>query len=130
MKTTTKITLEKNSLLDFSYIVEDTKTLKSERLEYRHTKHSQRRASQRGLNVDKISQALEYGDCFYKQGLIYYVLGEKAIPTSSIKAKDKLQNLVVIVAGNSNEVITCYRSKNPFKHIKQKSKRLSTWGQA
>lgn len=36
-------------------------------------------------------------------------------------------NTVVIVSGDSNQIITCYRSKNPFKNIKTKSKILQKY---
>lgn len=95
--------------------------------EFKYTQHSFLRSSQRGINSGKIKAALQYGENIYKQGLIYFILGENNIPDSLCKEKDKLKNTVVVVSGNSNEVITCYRSSNPFKKIKLKSKRLVTW---
>ena len=92
---------------------------------FEHTKHSFKRACQRGFNKQKIAIALEYGENIYKQGLIYFILGEKNIPDSLIKQKEQLKNIVVIVSGNSNQVITCYRSADPFKNIRVKSERLS-----
>ena len=124
MITTASIHPEVNHLLDFQFVVEDPKTHQKEVLEFRHTKHSSKRAAQRGINLKKVSHALEYGESFFKQGLIYYILGEKNLPDHLTKDKKELQNLVVIVAGDSNQVITCYRSKKPFKHVKLKSKRL------
>ena len=91
---------------------------------FKHTKHSFLRAAQRGITQRKIKVALQYGESIYKQGLIYFILGESNIPDSLIKEKDKLKNTVVIVSGNSNEVITCYRSANPYRNIKHKSKKL------
>lgn len=43
---------------------------------------------------------------------------------SICKDKNKLMNTVLVVSSNSNQVITCYRSLNPFKKIKLKSKKL------
>ncbi len=92
--------------------------------DFRHTFHSFKRASQRGIMGDKIAVALEYGEHFYKQGYTYHVLGEHNIPDELQKDRKKLQNTVVVTAIDSNLVITCYRSKNPFKHIRHKPKTL------
>jgi hypothetical protein len=124
MQTSTNLTESEYNPLAFNFLVEDPKTLQSEKLEFRHTKHSFQRAAQRGINLKKVSPVLEYGESYFKQGLIYYILGENNIPKSLSKERKKLRNLVVIVAGDSNQVITCYRSNNPFKNIKTKSKRL------
>jgi hypothetical protein len=74
---------------------------------FEHTHHSIHRANQRGVNDLQISTALQYGEVIRKQGLIYYILGEYNIPASLIKEKSKLKNIIVIVAGDSNHVITC-----------------------
>lgn len=92
---------------------------------FKHTEHSYLRARQRGINNQKIIAALQYGENVYKQGLIYFILGENNIPDALCKQKEQLKNTVVIVAGDSNQVITCYRSANPFKNIRTKSKSLS-----
>jgi hypothetical protein len=92
---------------------------------FEHTVHSASRANQRGVTDLQISTALQYGDAVRKQGLIYYILGQNNIPASLQREKAKLKNIIVIVAGDSNQVITCYRTSNPFKYIRQKSKRLS-----
>lgn len=91
---------------------------------FEHTEHSYLRACQRGLNREKIIAALQYGENVYKQGLIYFILGENNIPASLSKQKEQLKNTVVIVSGNSNQVITCYRSADPFKYIRTKSEKL------
>jgi hypothetical protein len=91
---------------------------------FTHTLHSFKRSSQRGIDSNKIIVTLEYGEVFYKQGLIWYVLGTKCIPPHLEHKKNQLMNTVVIVSGNSNQIITCYRCTNPFKNIKTKSKTL------
>ena len=91
---------------------------------FEHTEHSYLRARQRGFNTQKIIATLQYGENVYKQGLIYYILGENNIPDSLSKQKEQLKNTVVIVSGDSNQVITCYRSANPFKNIRTKSEKL------
>jgi|JI6StandDraft_1071083.scaffolds.fasta_scaffold23386_4 hypothetical protein len=91
---------------------------------FEHTQHSYIRASQRGLNNQKIVAALQYGENIFKQGLIYFILGENNIPTSLNKQKQHLKNVVVIVSGDSNQIITCYKSADPFKNIRIKSDKL------
>lgn len=76
------------------------------------------------FSYDKIIIALEYGNTTFKQGLLYYVLGEKDIPAHLQHHKNKFMNTVVIVSGDSNVIVTCYRSKNAVKNIKLKPKEL------
>ena len=91
---------------------------------FKHTRHSYQRASQRGISSNKIEAALQFGESIYKQGLIYFILGENNIPQTLIKERNTLINTVVVVSGDSNQLITCYRSSNPFRNIKHKSKKL------
>ena len=37
----------------------------------------------------------------------------------------KYYNTIMVVAGDSGQIITCYRNGNPHKYIKKKSKRFS-----
>lgn len=124
MKTKNSIAFEKNQQLEINFQVVDGITHRNIEFHFKHTRHSFKRAAQRGINLNKITAALQYGENIYKQGLIYFILGENNIPESLSKEKDKLKNTVVVVAGESNQVITCYRSSDPFKKIKIKSKQL------
>jgi len=116
--------IQSKEYLQIAFKVATDKALSPIEFRFEHTKHSYLRARQRGLNEEKIVTALQYGETIYKQGLIYFILGENNIPDSLCKQKKQLQNTVVIVAGDSNQVITCYRSANPFKNIRTKSDRL------
>jgi hypothetical protein len=92
---------------------------------FMHSKHSLQRASQRGLSKDKIAFTIEYGECYFKQGLVYYVLGEKKLSNNkSMNEKNNPKNIVVVVDEDSNMVLTCYKSENAHKKIKRKSKSL------
>jgi hypothetical protein len=104
----------------------DWKTETSLDFKFTHSNHSSKRAKQRGMYGEKLSMTLAYGEPIYKQGLLYYILGEKNFPDEWKKKKGKIRNMVVVVSGTSDRVVTCYRSKNPFKHIKKKSKILYT----
>lgn len=110
--------------LQLNLLITDRQNQQIARMEFEHSAHSYLRASQRGIDGDKLSVALLYGEVFDKQGLIYYVLGEHNIPDILSKEKNRLANTIVIVAGDTNKIITCYRARNPFKHIKNKSKIL------
>ena len=110
--------------LQIAFKVATDKGLSPLEFTFEYTKHSYLRARQRGFNHQKIVAALQYGENVYKQGLIYFILGENNIPDSLSKQKEQLKNTVVIVSGNSNQVITCYRSTNPFKNIRIKSEKL------
>lgn len=110
--------------LQFAFKVASDKSLSPIEFMFTHTKHSYLRACQRGFNQQKIVAALQYGESVYKQGLIYFILGENNIPESLSKQKKHFKNTVVIVSGRSNQVITCYRSSNPFKKIRTKSEKL------
>lgn len=94
--------------------------------DFNHSVHSLKRASQRGLSVSKITTVLEFGECYFKQGLIYYVMGENNLPDNiTAQERDLVKNTIVIISAKTNTVLTCYRSNNPFKNIRMKSKRLS-----
>ena len=111
--------------LQISFKVATDKVFVPIEFTFEHTKHSYLRARQRGINQEKIVATLQYGENIYKQGLIYFILGENNIPDSLVKQKEQLKNTVVIVAGDSNQIITCYRSANPYKNVRIKSKNLS-----
>ncbi len=91
---------------------------------FRHSMHSMQRADQRGFHKLHIALVLHYGHQIYKQGLVFFILGEH-LPHALLKYKAHLKNSVVVVSGTSNQVITCYRSVNPFRHIRRKKKWLT-----
>ena len=91
-----------------------------QKFEFEHSNQSMERASQRGINNDRLSLALAYGEIIQKQGLEFHILGENRIPDEFEKDKEKFKNTVVVT--NRDCVITCYRAKDPYKQIKKKSK--------
>lgn len=118
---------EADEMSSVTWEVKDEDLNKSETLSFKHSKHSFERASQRHINDQNIALVIEYGTEFFKQGLIFYALGENNLP-AGIKRKcgKKNMNIVVVIAGDSNTILTCYRSKNPLKHLKKKQKNLVT----
>ena len=106
--------------------VYDENLNKKETLCFMHSKHSLARSNQRNINAQNISDVIEYGTAFFKQGLVFYVLGDHHLSDSLIqKEHKKSKNIVVVVSGDSNTILTCYRTNNPFKHIKHKQKHLA-----
>jgi len=122
-----KIINYSSNQLDIRYRVIVNDLIEGLDFNFSHTQHSNKRSCQRGINKDKIIIALEYGKATFKQGLLYYVLGEKDIPAHLQQEKNKFMNIVVIVSGDSNEIVTCYRSKNAVKNIKLKPKVLKKY---
>lgn len=90
-----------------------------------HSRHSMQRSNQRGISKEHIAIVTEYGTCMYGQGLTYYVLGKKDVPKALRKQASKFENTIVIIGENGNQIVTCYRNRNPFQWIKHKPKKLS-----
>ena len=104
---------------------------KTEEVSFEYTTHSKERSAQRNICSKKIEIVMDYGKTIFKQGLIFYILGYKNIPeVISPKERKKFKNLIVVVSLDSDKIITCYRSKNPFKHIKKKKKSISKYKKA
>lgn len=98
----------------------DKKTGMVQNFKFEHSNHSLERASQRGINNNRLSVALAYGDIVQKQGLEFHILGENKIPDELEKERDKLKNTIVVTKGDC--IITCYRARDPYKQIRKKSK--------
>lgn len=106
--------------------IQDVATQKSYSIEFAMTDHFLHRSCQRNISESMIQIVIEYGSAYFKQGLIFYLLGSNNLP-KQVLAQDRkrYRNLVVVVSSDDASIITTYRSKNPFKHIKKKSKMLS-----
>jgi hypothetical protein len=86
-----------------------------------HTTHSRRRASQRGLADSDIMKAVTYGREYFKQGYIFVVVEKNNLPEElDPDTRKKLNNLVVVLAGNSNHIVTCYKCANASRYIRRK----------
>ena len=104
----------------------DQETGYVQQFEFMHSEHSLERASQRAINDFRIKIALVYGDTIRKQGYEFCILGEDRIPEDLLRYKDKLKNTVVVMDGQSDTLVTCYRAKDPYKQIRKKPKMLLT----
>lgn len=90
-----------------------------------HTDHSIARSAQRGISDREIILAMDYGTRFFKQGMVFYAVRKKDLPKDMKHGlREKLNNTVVVMSGDSNQIITCYRSANAMKHLKNKSKKI------
>jgi len=97
----------------------------AEFINVKHSNHSKSRAKQRGLTMETIKLAMLYSIAFFKQGMLFYVVKNSDLPKSFIgKQRNELKNIVVVVSGNSGEIITCYKDKNAMHNIKKKGKIL------
>lgn len=88
------------------------------------TSHSEKRIEERSIKQEGIEIAIFYGKSFFKQGLIFYVIGTKLPDYISPQQRKFCRNLVVVVSGDSDQIITIYRNKDPFKYIRKKGKKL------
>lgn len=86
--------------------------------------HSTVRADQRGISRSSIEILANEGQVIYKQGLRFFFMTEKDLKFFDCDLAAQLKNLVVVLAGDSNYVITSYKNPKAIKSIKRKSKRL------
>lgn len=94
------------------------------------TEHSLQRSKHRGISPDDISLAITYGDEMHKQGMTFYHMKRKNIPSYIEKETAlKIQDIVVVMDRSASTVITCYKSKNASQHLKRKQKYLLTYEQ-
>ncbi|HRW86771.1 MAG TPA: DUF350 domain-containing protein [Bacteroidales bacterium] len=88
--------------------------------------HSRRRAQQRGITENLICLAMEYSLPIFKQGLVFYAVIEKLLPDNlDHRIREKLNNMVIVAAQDSDEVITCYKRNHAIHYINKKPKRLA-----
>ncbi|MEA1875385.1 MAG: hypothetical protein U9N86_00840, partial [Bacteroidota bacterium] len=83
-----------------------------------HSRHSHKRASQRAITDEDIQFALDASQSFFKQGLIFHVVKDKLISDKiSESMKKRIQHMVIVIAGDSNQILTCYKSRKAMHHI-------------
>ena len=90
-----------------------------------HTHHSLQRSKQRGISNFTIALVVEYGKCFYKQGLQFHVMCDKNIPKWVDNSGQRNAQNTVVVLHDGDEIVTCYRGCNVMKHINRKQKYLA-----
>lgn len=89
--------------------------------EVNHTYHSLKRSQKRGINEKMISNLLCYGSIYEKQGLQYFVLGDKEIKKEGLEIS--LNSSLVAVLKNDVILTTYYTNKiSGYRHVQKKSK--------
>jgi hypothetical protein len=76
------------------------------------TEHAQLRMSQRGIRLGDLADVLHLGRCRHARGTRYYFIGCKEVRRYARQGLDVrgLENLQVLLAPHSNDVITVYRN--------------------
>ena len=97
---------------------------KSENQIVRHTRHSHKRASQRGIQNSWVSIIVNEGQVIFKQGIRFLFMTGKELRYHSPDMQEHLKNLVIVMADDGSTIITCYKNKDAISNIKRKSKRL------
>ena len=93
-----------------------------------HSEHSKRRANQWAISEAHIQAALNFSESFFKQGMIFHVVKSKLFPDNfDPDLRKKIENLVVVIAGDSDTIITCYKSRNAFQDIRKKRDQLKKY---
>jgi hypothetical protein len=88
------------------------------------TEHLGYRMVKRSIQKEAVSIALLHGEQFYKQGLVFHVLGENNVPKNlHPQVHKKCKNLIVVTDENPGVIITSYRNNDPMRYIKKKCKR-------
>lgn len=78
----------------------------------RLSRHAQRRMSHRGIKMEAVEAALDYGRVIYTRGAIIYAIGKKEIAAMAesgidLSAYDGIQ----VVCSLCGEILTTYRNR-------------------
>jgi len=104
------------------------KTLEVGPFVFQCSTHFLERRTQRSIHWNTVQFALLNGSTFHKQGLTFHVIGERTeYQDLNPYHQSNCKNIVVVLDENENLLLTVYRSRNPFKHVKKKSKKLNRW---
>ncbi len=89
--------------------------------------YAQRRLAQSNLVLTDVELVRFYGRMIYRDSARQYFIGKQEVARyGAVEPRlRKLQSLVLIVASDSETVITTYRNQNGINQIKRKPKRRS-----
>ncbi len=88
------------------------------------TPHSRKRAQQRGITNQMISDTIMYGELIFRQGLRFYIALKKNLAwIEDHNYSERLEDTVVVIT-HHNEIITVYKNRFALRNIKRKSKNL------
>jgi len=101
-----------------------SKTLEIEPFSIQCSEHFIERCVKRSISNTAIQEALLNGEYYYKQGLVFCVIGRKNKSSClNVKKEKCCKNIVVIINETQNILITTYRNNNPHRGVKKLSKR-------
>jgi len=92
-----------------------------------HSRHSHKRAAQRGIQNSWVSTVVNEGQVIFKQGIRFFFMTGKELRYHTPSMQKHLKSLVIVMADDSNTIITCYKNKDAISNIKRKRKRLSKY---
>jgi len=90
-----------------------------------HSLHSKKRASQRNIHEEAIITVIDYGRLFHKQGMRFFVAVDRDLPDwLTDEQRRQVRDLVVVLSGDENEIVTCYRNSRAYRYIRKKGRKL------
>lgn len=111
---------------DYLFSIDIKDDLNNEFIQFnlKFSEHFLDRVLSRSICIDSITHAILNGETFYKQGLVFFVLGKNHLHKDvKPQQQKKCRNLIVVMDVNSNVLITSYRNNDPLCYIRKKSKR-------
>lgn len=76
--------------------------------------------AQRNLNVGDVALALRFGRKVYREGIRFFFLGQRDLPTGSKRKLRRLAGLTVVAADEC--ILTVYRNEKALARVKRKLK--------
>ena len=84
--------------------------------------HAEHRMAQRNLCDDAVRFVLQYGQRYYKEGIIHVFLGARDIPDDMYRRYGRLEGTIILVSPSST-IITVYRNrKDGARNLRRKRK--------
>jgi hypothetical protein len=109
---------------NFSIDIKDDLNNQIVQFNLKYSEHFLQRSLSRSICFESITDAILNGETFYKQGLVFFVLGKNHIPKNiDPQLQKKCRNLIVVMNLHSNMLITSYRNNDPLFYIRKKSKK-------
>ena len=78
---------------------------------YAITTHAERRMRTRGIKVDAVRAALEYGRVLRTRGAEIHVIGRREIAKSDERLSDDYEGIQVVCSDDAS-ILTVYRNRN------------------
>jgi len=109
----------KNNSLAF-YRVDKTKGGQVFNTKFMLTDHCLARMRQRGITMEMVEFALQYGLEIWAQGSLYYFVGKRHAKRFG-KMAEKLEGLVVVIESRSRCIVTVFKNRRWTKKVRHKA---------